>query len=113
MGVKGFLMSSSEVEDLLRALCDGSMSLDEVAERFRARSWLRRRSAPTSTYAEIATAELADPAAYVPGSFDDVSAAYHRGELTDEQYDVLANAMAASIAAEDAANETRSDPGVN
>jgi hypothetical protein len=92
---------TDEVNDLLNALNDGSLTVDEVAARFRSRSWPRRGPAPTTTYAEIATAELQDPDPYVRGSFDDVTAAYHRGELSDEQYDVLAAAMAESIEAED------------
>ena len=98
-------MATSEVSNLLNALRDGTMSLEEVAQRFRTRQWPRRRSAPTTTYDEIASAELEDPAPYIPGSFDDVTAAYHRGELSDEQYDLLALAMSESIAAEDAGGE--------
>jgi hypothetical protein len=36
-------MTASEVTDLLTALRDGSMSLDEVAQRFRERRWPRRK----------------------------------------------------------------------
>jgi hypothetical protein len=93
---------TDEVNDLLNALHLGTMSLDEVAKQFRQRSWPRRQSARTTTYTEIAQAEFQDPEAYIPGSFDDVTAAYHRGELSDQQYDVLATAMAESIQAEDA-----------
>jgi hypothetical protein len=92
---------TDEVNDLLNALNDGSLTVDEVAARFRSRSWPRRDPAPTTTYAEIATAELQDPDPYTPGSFDDVTAAYHRGDLSEEQYDILAAAMAESIEAED------------
>jgi hypothetical protein len=92
---------TDEVNDLLNALKDGSLTLDEVAARFRSRSWPRRDPSSTSTYAEIATAELQDPDPYVPGSFDDVTSAYHRGGLSDQQYEVLAAAMSESIEAED------------
>ena len=98
-------MTTSEVSHLLNALRDGTMSLEEVAQQFRKRSWPRRRSAPTTTYTEIASAELEDPDPYIPGSFDDVTAAYHRGELSDEQYDLLALAMSESLAAEDEPGE--------
>ena len=41
-----------------------------------------------------------DPYPDVPGSYDDVTAAYDRGDLTSEQYDVLSEAVAASIRTE-------------
>jgi hypothetical protein len=91
-------MSSTEVTDLLAALRDGSISLDEVAARFRERSWpITRRPAP-ATYAELAGQQ--DPGADVPGSFDDVTAAYDRGEITRDQYRTLAHAVADAINAE-------------
>jgi hypothetical protein len=40
-----------------------------------------------------------DPRPDVPGSFDEVVAAYYRRELTREQYRVLADAVADSIRA--------------
>ena len=86
---------SNEVGDLLRALREGQMTLDEVAQRFRQRNWPSRGSR-AATYAELAKAELEDPEPYVPGSFDDVTLAYHQGVLTEHQYDVLAAAMAQS-----------------
>jgi hypothetical protein len=92
---------TSEVMELIAALRDGSMSLDEVASRFRERSWPRRRKAAPATYLEMAAAAQEDPTTYVPGSFDDVTAAYHRGDLSDEQYEALADAMAESKRAED------------
>ncbi len=73
------------------------MSLDQVAQEFREHTWTPPQNSPTTTYEQLATAELADPDPYVPGSFDDVTAAYHQGDLTDEQYDALANAMAESV----------------
>jgi len=91
-------MSASEVADLLAALRAGRLSVDEVAERFRRRSWVvARRPAPRS-YAEMAAQQ--DVGADVPGSFDDVVAAYDRGELTREQYRKLAHAVADAINAE-------------
>ena len=92
---------SNEVRVWLRALQDGSMSLDQVAQEFRKHAWTPRQSSPTTTYEQLAKAELADPEPYIPGSFDDVTAAYHQGDLTDEQYDALANAMAESIRSSD------------
>ena len=44
---------------------------------------------------------LPDPGPSVPGSVDEIIAAYDRGELTREQYRVLAHAVAEAINAED------------
>ena len=86
---------TNEVNDLLKALRDGHMTLEEVAERFVKRKWPRPEAQP-ATYSELARAELADPEPLVPGSFDDVTLAYHKGDLSDQEYDVLAAAMARS-----------------
>jgi hypothetical protein len=91
----------SEVRQLLDALHDGTLMLDEVAENFRARTWPRPKPPPTS-YEELAREELEDPEPYVPNSYDDVALAYHQGRLTNEQYAVLAEAMADAQRAEDA-----------
>lgn len=92
---------TTEVQNLLAALRDGAMSLDEVAERFRNHSWPRRDDHQPSSYLELAAMAQEDPDPYLPGSFDDVAAAYHRGELSNEQYEILAQAMAESMRAED------------
>ncbi|HTS97080.1 MAG TPA: hypothetical protein VMI33_10700 [Streptosporangiaceae bacterium] len=92
---------SSEVSDLVKALQEGTMTLDQVAQRFRERKWPRRRRPPPATYLEMAARAQEDPEPYDPNSFDDVTAAYHRGELSDAQYDTLAEAMAESKRAED------------
>jgi hypothetical protein len=92
---------TSEASDLIKALRDGTMTLDEVAQRFRERKWPRRRRTPSATYLEMAARAQEDPEPHDPDSFDDVTAAYHRGELSDSQYDILAEAMAESKRAED------------
>jgi hypothetical protein len=94
---------SNEVTDLLNAFRDGTISLDDVARRFRERSWPRPKPPPAS-YLELAIEAQQDPEPYVPGSYDDVAAAYHRGDLTNEQYGVLAQAIADSVNAEDKRN---------
>jgi hypothetical protein len=73
-------MSSSEIQDLLAGLGSGQLTLKprDDAER----------------------AEQADPAPEVPGSFDDVLAAYERGELDRVQYRTLVEAAAESVRAE-------------
>jgi hypothetical protein len=92
---------TNEVTDLLTALREGSMSLDEVASRFRERTWPRRRQQRPATYMELAAAAQQDPEPYVPGSFDDVTFAFHSGDLSDDEYEVLARAMAESKRADD------------
>jgi hypothetical protein len=92
---------STEVTDLITALRDGSMTLDQVAQRFRERSWPRRKTVPPVTYLERAAAAQQDSESYVPNSFDDVVAAYDLGRVTDEEYTVLSEAVAESKRAED------------
>jgi hypothetical protein len=92
---------TNEVAHLLSALGDGTMSIDDVAERFRSRSWPRRDNTRPTTYAELAARAQEDPDPYIPGSFDDVAASFHRGDLSSEQYEILAQAMAESMRAED------------
>jgi hypothetical protein len=92
---------TSEVTELLAALRDGTMSLDDVAHRFRNRSWPRRATPRPRTYLELATRAQEDPDANVPGAFDEVTAALYRGDISDDDYEVLAQAMAASKRAED------------
>jgi hypothetical protein len=81
-------VATKDVADLLSALRAGGMSLEEVAEQFRHPAW------PSSRHPD-------DPTLPVPGSLDDVTFAYDRGELTREQYRTLAHAVAdsASVAA--------------
>lgn len=91
---------SSEVTRLLEALRNGTMSLDEVTQRFRERTWPLTRGPEPQTYLERAAAAEADPDPLVPGSFDEVAAAYHRGDLSLDAYRTLADAAAESIRAE-------------
>lgn len=93
-------MSTSEVMDLIGALTSGDMTLNEVAERFRHRSWAHTRRPLPQSYPELAAQAQLDPKPDVPDSYDEVTAAYDRGELTAEQYDVLSDAVAESIRAE-------------
>jgi len=92
---------TSEVSDLIKALRDGTMTLDEVAQRFRDRHWPRRRRPPPASYLEMAARAQEDPEPYVPGSFDDVVDAYDRGDLSRAEYRVLSEAVAESKRAED------------
>ena len=91
-------MVTSEVTDLIAELRAGMLTLDEVAERFRQRSWPRTRQPAPTTPAEMA--ESLDPEPDVPGSYDDLTAAYDRKQITWEQYRTLVEAAADSIRAE-------------
>jgi hypothetical protein len=88
---------TNEVKDLIAALRGGSLSLDEVAQRFRERVWPRTAPPRPTSYLEMAAAANRDPEPDVPGSFDEVVGAYDRGEITHAQYRVLAQAVAESI----------------
>jgi len=95
----------SEVDSLIQSLRNGSMTLDEVARRFLERSWPRRTTPPPKSYLDLAAAAQEDPEPYISGSFDDVSAAHQDGRLTDDEYEVLSEAVAESKRAEDRRNE--------
>jgi hypothetical protein len=92
---------TSEVSDLIKALRDGTMTLEEVARRFRDRQWPRRGRPLPASYLEMASRAQEDPEPYVHGSFDDVSAAFHRGDLSRAEYRVLSEAVTESKSAED------------
>jgi hypothetical protein len=92
---------TSEVSDLIKALRDGTMTLEQVAQRFRERQWPRRRRPPPASYLEMAARAQEDPEPYVSDSFDDVSAAFHRGDLSRAEYQVLSDAVAESKRDED------------
>lgn len=96
---------TSEVDDLITALRDGSLSLEEVARRFRERSWPPISPPRPTNYLELAEAAMRDPEPNIPGSFDDVVAARDRGEITEDQYWRLARAVAESIGLKDQRTE--------
>jgi hypothetical protein len=96
---------SSEITELLNALQDGRMTLDEVAQRFREHSWPRRRPAETSSYEEMVARELEDPDPFIPGSYDEVAAAYHQKRISKDQFQVLSEAVAAAQRAADATSQ--------
>jgi hypothetical protein len=98
----------AEVRELLTALRASIVTLDEVAEQFRLRAWARSRRPEPRTYREMA--EQLDPGLPVPGSIDDVTAAYDRGELTAHQYDVLAAAIASAFRAEAERGDAQREP---
>jgi hypothetical protein len=93
---------SNEVIELINALYEGTMTVDEVAQRFRVRTWPRRRRPPSDSYLDALAAELQDPDPYIPGSFDDVIAAYDQRKISREQLRILSDAIADAQRAEDA-----------
>jgi hypothetical protein len=90
----------SEVTDLIAALRAGELSVGEVAEVFRHRRWPTRGRPEPESYLEMAARTLEDPEPDMPGSYDEVSAAYYRREITSEQYQVLSDAVAEAIRAQ-------------
>jgi hypothetical protein len=57
---------TSEVSNMIRALRDGTMTLDQVAQQFRERKWPRHRWNPPASYLEMAARAQEDPEPYVP-----------------------------------------------
>jgi acyl carrier protein phosphodiesterase len=94
----------SEVTDLINSYKAGELTLDELAQHFRARQWPVIKPPPPSSYLEMAARAQEDPRPRVPNSFDDVKRAYSRGDLTREEYDVLAQAV------QEAARADQPDP---
>jgi len=82
----------SDVTDLIAAYGRGELTLDELAQRFRNRAWpLRRQS--SFTLQEAYKRETEDPEPIAEGSFDEVGSAYLQGQISIEEYDILARAV--------------------
>jgi hypothetical protein len=97
---------TNEVTEMLNALHAGTLTTEDVARRFRDRKWPRRRREAVDGYAKILEGEISDPDVYVPGSFDDVIAAYDRQLIDRNQLRILSDAVTESQRAEDATGET-------
>ena len=91
----------SEVTDLIGSYKAGELTLEELAQRFRARQWPATVPPPPSSYLEMAARSEQDPRPDVPNSYDDVTSAYARGDLTREEYDVLSDAVLEAASAEE------------
>ncbi len=91
----------SEVTDLIASYKAGELTLEELARRFRSRNWPATMPPPPSSYLDLAARAQEDPRPSVANSYDDVTAAYSRGELTREEYDVLSEAVLEARKAED------------
>lgn len=87
---------TNEVAELIQALHDGKIELDEVARRFKERRWPQYPGSDPKNYTELAMSAAKDPEPYIAGSYDDVALAYHQGQLTDSQYTVLVDSIAES-----------------
>jgi hypothetical protein len=96
------MIMTNEVAELLDALHAGTLTTEDVAERFRTRRWPRRRREAIGDYAEILAGETSDPDVYIPGSFDDVIAAYDQLKINREQLRIFSEAVAESQREEDA-----------
>lgn len=85
----------SEVTDLINKYKAGHLTLDELAQMFRTRHWPPTPPpGRTSRYLDMAAQAQQDPGSDVPGSFDDVEAAFFRHDLTAEEYELLHDAVA-------------------
>ena len=92
----------SEVTDLIGSYKAGELTLDELAQRFRVRRWPGTPPLDRpSSYLEMAARAQEDPGSDVPGSFDDVEAAFFRHELSLEEYELLRAAVTQAPKAED------------
>jgi hypothetical protein len=91
----------SEVTELIDSYKAGELTLDELAQRFRARRWPPTMPPPPSSYLEMAARAQEDPRPMVANSYDEVTAAYAGGDLTREEYDLLSEAVLDAGKAED------------
>jgi hypothetical protein len=90
-----------EVNELLGKYKAGELTLNELAQRFRARRWPRTKRVEPTTYLEMAARAQEDPDTDVPDSWDDVAAAYFRHDLSTDEYRVLSEAVTESKRAQD------------
>jgi hypothetical protein len=93
---------TNEVAELLDALQAGTLTTEDVAQRFRDRRWPRQPREAVGSYEALLAGETSDPDTYTPGSFDDVIAAYDQQKINREQLRIFSEAVAESQRAEDA-----------
>jgi hypothetical protein len=82
----------SDVTDMIAAYGRGELTLDELAQRFRDRNWPPRRMS-SSGLQEAYKQETEDPGPIAEGSFDEVASAYLQGEISTDEYEILARAV--------------------
>ena len=93
----------SEVTDLIDAYRAGDLTLDQLAQRFRERTWPARRPSPR-TAREAWQREMEDPEPIQEGSFEEIASAYRVGEISVEDYRVLSAAVRDARAAQSVAD---------
>jgi Zeta toxin len=83
-----------QVAALIAGYHAGHLPLDELARDFRSRRWasVPRAWAPGLEHARAAIDDLKP---VIPGTFDDVAAAYDQDQISDADYTILARAAAA------------------
>jgi hypothetical protein len=87
---------------LIESYRSGELTLNELAEKFRARRWpSTTRRPPPDSYLEMAARAQEDPDTDVPDSFGDVEAAFFRHDLSIEEFQVLKAAVLEAARAED------------
>ena len=82
----------SEVTDMLASYRNGDMTLDELAQRFRDRVWPSRRPSPRDVH-ELFQRDIEDPEPIQEGSFEEVASACTLGQISLDEYEVLARAV--------------------
>jgi hypothetical protein len=88
-------VSATDVPGLVAELRAGRLTIGDLAERFRNRDWPAAGRRWPGTYAEMAAHQ--DVGTDVPGSLDEVTAAYDRGDLSSDEYRALCDAVADAI----------------
>lgn len=87
----------SDVTDTLDQLIAGEVTLDEVADQFRARSWPRRERVETSDATGLFRLDAQDPEEDPEGAFSEVAGYYAMHRIDDQQYAALAEAAAEAM----------------
>jgi hypothetical protein len=88
-------VSATDIPGLVGELRAGRLTIGDLAERFRHRDWPAAGRPWPATYAEMAAQQ--DVGTDAPGSLDEVTAAYDRGDLTSDEYRVLCDAVTDAI----------------
>jgi Zeta toxin len=82
-----------EVTYMIASYRAGQQTLEGLVREFRGRRWPAMPSACPPGH-EAAASAIDDPDPYIPGSFDDVVLAYDLGQLSNPEYEALADASA-------------------
>jgi hypothetical protein len=85
-------LPASGITTMLASYRDGQRTLDDLLLEFRARRW-SGIPAVCPPGMEEARAAIDDLEPYVPGSFDDVLLAYDQGQLSAQEFELLAGVV--------------------